>query len=212
MNISEITARMQSPIQNKKAKSEDADIGKNFTTILMNEMLKTTEIMGEKDGISYTGMFRWQMAQFLAQAMDDKLDFSSIETGNLKNIATDIAKSRGVDPELVDAVIETESSWDQNAISPKGAKGLMQLMEPTAERFSVKDSLDPVQNIQGGVDYLKELLDRFGDTKIALAAYNAGEGNVIKHGGIPPFKETQDYVQKIMKRLNNEVKINNNEE
>ena len=201
MNISEISSALQTSQQSKIKCSDDAEFGKNFAAILMNEMLKTTDIMGEKDGISYPGMFRWQMAQFLAEAISDKMDFNASEGDDLKSIAMQIAESRGVDPELVNAVIETESGWNENAISPKGAKGLMQLMDSTAEHFGVKDSLDPIQNIKGGVDFLKQLLERFGDTKLALAAYNAGEGNVKKYGGIPPFEETQNYIKKIMEML-----------
>jgi len=201
MNISEISSAFQKTQTDKITQSKDADFGKNFATVLMNEMLKTTDVMGEKDGMSFPGMFRWQMAQFLADAISDKMDFNSSEGGDLKSIATKIATERGVDPDLVNAVIETESGWNESAISPKGAKGLMQLMDSTAEHFGVKDSLDPIQNIKGGVDFLKHLLERYDDTKLALAAYNAGEGNVKKYGGIPPFEETQNYVKRIMEKL-----------
>ena len=104
-----------------------------------------------------------------------------------------------VEPELIHAVIRQESGYDPYAVSRKGAKGLMQLMPATAKRFGVKDVFDPAENVQGGVKYLRQLLDRYdGDRRLALAAYNAGEGAVDRFGGIPPYRETQDYVDRIV--------------
>lgn len=108
----------------------------------------------------------------------------------------------GVDPYLVFLVIEQESHFRPRVVSPKGAQGLMQLMPGTARRFGVKRPFDPVENIRGGTQYLKQLLVMFGGrVDLALASYNAGEGRVIQYGHrIPPFRETQDYVRKISKR------------
>ena len=104
-----------------------------------------------------------------------------------------------VSPALVLAVISVESSGRKTAESHKGAQGLMQLMPATAKRFGVNDSLDPAQNIKGGVAYLEWLMEEFdGDPVLALAGYNAGEGAVRKHGGVPPFAETRDYVPKVL--------------
>jgi soluble lytic murein transglycosylase-like protein len=100
---------------------------------------------------------------------------------------------------LIHAVIRQESGYDPYAVSHKGAKGLMQLMPATAKRFGVKDVFDPAENVQGGVKYLRQLLDRYdGDRRLALAAYNAGEGAVDRFGGVPPYRETQDYVDRIV--------------
>lgn len=104
-----------------------------------------------------------------------------------------------VDPMLVRAVIQVESGYDPMTISHKGARGLMQLMPGTADRFAVQQIHDPEENIRGGVEYLSELLRLFSyDLRRALAAYNAGENAVIRHGGIPPYPETQHYVQKAL--------------
>ena len=111
------------------------------------------------------------------------------------------AKQFDVDPGLVHAVIAAESNFDPRAVSPRGARGLMQLMPSTATRFGVTDAFDPVQNIAGGVRYLRYLLDLFeGDLVLALAAYNAGEGVVQSAGGVPNFRETRDYVDRVLSR------------
>src|SRR5687768_13387044 len=100
----------------------------------------------------------------------------------------------GVDPTLVRAVIQVESDFNPMCVSHKGARGLMQLMPATAKRFGVTKVHDPEQNIHGGIRYLAFLLELFGDMPRALAAYNAGEGAVMKYGGIPPYQETSTYV------------------
>lgn len=110
------------------------------------------------------------------------------------------AEQYGVDARLIHAVIRAESDYRPDAISPKGAIGLMQLMPFTAQRFSVIDSYDPIENINGGTHYLSELLKLFeSDIKLAVAAYNAGEKSVFNYGKrIPPFSETQAYVARVM--------------
>lgn len=115
------------------------------------------------------------------------------------NVIERIAKEEGVDPKLLKAMIHQESGGKHNAVSYKGAGGLMQLMPGTAKAMGVKDRFDPEQNIRGGAKYLAQQLKRHnGDVKLALASYNAGPGAVQKHGGIPPYKETQNYVASIM--------------
>ena len=114
-----------------------------------------------------------------------------------RDTAYRIALEEGVDPDLFIRLVTAESAFNPSARSPAGAFGLAQLMPGTAAELGV-DPEDPVQNLRGGARYLRQQIDRFGDTSLALAAYNAGPGNVSKYGGIPPFEETQNYVNKIM--------------
>ncbi|MGN5753320.1 lytic transglycosylase domain-containing protein [Acinetobacter calcoaceticus] len=120
------------------------------------------------------------------------------------HIIKQAALQHGVSEGLIKAVMHTESGFNVNARSPVGAQGLMQLMPATARRFNVTNAFDAQQNIFAGAKYLSWLLKRFGgNTQMALAAYNAGEGNVDKYGGIPPFRETQDYVRRVTSRYQN---------
>ncbi|MDW3228635.1 MAG: lytic transglycosylase domain-containing protein [Acidobacteriota bacterium] len=109
-----------------------------------------------------------------------------------------IAEKHGVPPDLIHAVIKAESNYDQFALSDKGALGLMQLMPETAMKYGVLNVLDPEQNIEGGVKYLKDLIKQYnGDRNLVLAAYNAGQTAVEKHNGIPPYPETRNYLKRV---------------
>jgi soluble lytic murein transglycosylase-like protein len=123
---------------------------------------------------------------------------TEVNDPRLDRIVQEAAQRHSLDPALVKAVITTESGWNARAISQKGAVGLMQLIPSTAQRFGVGNPFDPAQNVEGGTTYLKALLDRYnGDLTKSLAAYNAGERAVDLSGGVPAYRETQRYVQKV---------------
>jgi soluble lytic murein transglycosylase-like protein len=130
------------------------------------------------------------------------LDGFSTGDASVDRFIVDSGSRNGVDPVLLYAIMHRESSFKRNALSPKGARGLMQLMPGTASRFGVSNIFDPRQNIEGGARYVRFLLDTFdGDVRLALAGYNAGEGAVMKYGRrVPPYAETQEYVRRISER------------
>ena len=115
-------------------------------------------------------------------------------------IVEETARKYDVDPLLIHAVIQAESNYNPFAVSPKGAEGLMQLIPATAKRFGIENAFDPKQNIDAGVRYLKLLQKAFQDDRLALAAYNAGEGAVVKYQWIPPYRETREYVARVGKK------------
>lgn len=120
--------------------------------------------------------------------------------GAYADLINHVATEEGVDPGLVKAIVRAESNFDQNAVSRKGAQGLMQLMPGTAGRYAVGNAYDPEENIRGGVRYLRFLRDIFpGRLPLALAAYNAGENAVLRYDGIPPFAETRAYVSRVLR-------------
>jgi soluble lytic murein transglycosylase len=121
-------------------------------------------------------------------------------TGSVTDLIQHYAAIFNLDDSLVRAVIKVESDYDPNALSSKGAQGLMQLIPETARDMNVSDPFNPAQNIRGGSRYLRLMLDQFGDDlEMALAAYNAGPSAVRRYGGVPPFDETRNYVEKVKK-------------
>jgi soluble lytic murein transglycosylase-like protein len=153
-------------------------------------------VAGSREVVEFRRRFRAELAEGPALAPKRRLELMA----SVDALVESIARRERLDPNLLRAVITVESGFKPWARSSAGAVGLMQLMPATARRFGVTDRTDPGQNISGGARYLRELLQLFsGDVRLALAGYNAGEGNVIKHGRrVPPFPETQKYVPAVI--------------
>jgi len=128
--------------------------------------------------------------------------YSLLSKKDIKELVKRYSKQYGVDYSLVLAILEVESNFDPYAVSHAGAQGLMQIMPITQRELEIYSPYDPEENLQGGIKYLKRLLDKYKDIKLALAAYNAGPGAVDSYGGIPPFKETRRYVREVLNRYN----------
>lgn len=154
-----------------------------------------------------TGAFNAALAQALMPELapaptDDAAAPAPVPPEQIDQLVQQNADIWQVDPALIKSVIANESSFNANATSPVGAQGLMQLMPETAASLGVRNPYDPAQNVAGGTRYLKGLLDRFnGDTRLAVAAYNAGPEAVEKYGDVPPYAETQNYVQNVLGSL-----------
>jgi Transglycosylase SLT domain len=142
------------------------------------------------------------LVHLTSQPINPSLGGLTTGNSNVDNFIVESGKRNSVDPLLLYSIMHQESSFKARALSYKGARGLMQLMPPTASRFGVTNIWDPKQNIEGGARYMRFLLDLFsGDVRLALAGYNAGEGAVMKYGyRVPPYNETQEYVRRIGRR------------
>ena len=176
----------QNSITDKTSLSETGE-SNNSSSLLFSTLLQAA--LGGDGNNSNQGAY-------VSQAKGDNV-------GSLENVIYSMGQKYGVDPSLIKQVVKAESGFDSNATSQAGAMGLMQLMPGTAATYGVQNAYDAVQNLDGGTHFLKDLIDRFGgNIPLSLAAYNAGPGAVDKYQGVPPYKETQAYVQKIMAGLN----------
>jgi soluble lytic murein transglycosylase-like protein len=159
---------------------QGSDLPPQFKTFLQGEILKQSP-SGDLPKTMPSAANTAQPAQPITQLVES------------------VSQQFGVDKHLVTALIQQESGFNPKAVSKVGAQGLMQLMPQTAKSLGVNDPFNPAENLTGGVKYLKRLMNRYrGNIPLALAAYNAGEGAVSQHGGIPPYKETQHYVRTIL--------------
>jgi hypothetical protein len=153
-----------------------------------------------KDG-GEVGLLTGEIRGFVPDEVIDEVLAPVAAGTDLRALAVAAAQRHGLDPNLVLAVVGVESGFQPDAVSHKGAQGLMQLMPGTARELGVTDALDPAQNLDGGTRYLRMLIARYGgDLGKALAAYNAGPGAVKRHGGVPPYRETHHYIDRVLKR------------
>ena len=126
-----------------------------------------------------------------------------VGNGELRQLVHSAGEVHGLDPDLIESVIRAESAGNPRAVSPKGASGLMQLMPETARQLNVRDVFDPAQNVDAGARYLRRLLDLYDlDLALALAAYNAGPGKVAAYKGVPPYRETRNYISRVIRSFN----------
>lgn len=167
--------------------------------------------MSQVNGISNIEQQNMNGIKSTKKTSTGKSNFSSFlgETKSMDDIFDKAASKYNVPVNLIKAIGKAESNFNANAVSRSGAQGVMQLMPATAKELGVTNSFDAEQNIMGGTKYIAGLLKRYdGNTKLALAAYNAGSGNVAKYGGIPPFKETQNYVVKVTNYMGQNIDTN----
>ncbi|WP_404427611.1 lytic transglycosylase domain-containing protein [Ureibacillus chungkukjangi] len=188
-----------------------ASLDSTSTNGLDNNYLSSFALNGEANFLPNT--YYNELVQNEESMLSNYINNDYLNSGGFTNVLaganaySDIieqaSQAYGVPQKLIAAVMKQESNYNENAVSSAGATGLMQLMPGTAKYLGVNDSKDPVQNIMGGAKYLGQMLDKFGQNiELALAAYNAGPGNVSKYGGIPPFTETKNYVNKVLNYYN----------
>jgi len=179
-----------------KMSSETGSLG--LAALIQREIDRCEGRTPAPEGNSASAAIRRNRASWSYSSADSSTLIERVR-GKWESLISEISGRFGVDKDLVTAVIARESAGNPHAISPKGAKGLMQLMDGTARDMGVSSSFSPIENITGGVKYLKNMLESFnGDERLALASYNAGPGAVRKYNGVPPYRETQEYVRAVL--------------
>jgi len=180
------------------ARARIEDIKSHFRTAQAGGEVSGAPHAASLPGPKGDGSVQPYFPDYLSKAVQTKVKGTVEGASAYDDLIDSAAAKNGIDPALLKAVIQAESGFNTNAMSGAGAKGLMQLMPGTARALGVSDPFDAAQSIEGGARYLKQQITRFGDESLALAAYNAGPGAVLKHGGVPPFRETQNYVSKVL--------------
>jgi soluble lytic murein transglycosylase-like protein len=182
--------------------------GAEIAVLVNGQTLKITARRVEADRIYLSlkdggevGLLPAEVRGFVPDEVIDEVLAPTAAGADVRALAIAAARRHGLDPNLVLAVVAVESGFQPDAVSHKGAQGLMQLMPDTARELGVTDILDPAQNLDGGTRYLRMLIARYGgDVGKALAAYNAGPGAVKRHRGVPPYRETHHYIDRVLKR------------
>jgi soluble lytic murein transglycosylase-like protein len=183
------------------ARAEIALLRNGMTFKVASRRTEGASVYLELKGGGEIGFPESELRGFVPDEVMDEVEPGAAAGGDLRALAIEAAQRHGLDPALVLAVVGVESAFRSDAVSPKGAQGLMQLMPATAASLGVSDPLDPAANLDGGTRHLGSLLERYhGNLVKALAAYNAGAGAVDRHGGVPPFAETRTYVGKVLDR------------
>ncbi|UTE71367.1 lytic transglycosylase domain-containing protein [Rossellomorea marisflavi] len=199
MNIQQVKAMMElQALGNLGSIASSSSEGTNVFQTVLDRALQTTgtDTLGSVQNLLDTMPHHAPSPRLALSQENDAI--KSQETG-IDSIISRAAERYGIPAKLIHSVVKQESGYDPSATSHAGAAGLMQLMPGTARGLGVTDVFDPEQNVFAGSKYLKQMLVKYdGDMKLALAAYNAGPGNVDKYSGVPPFQETQNYVRKIM--------------
>ncbi|WP_442599193.1 lytic transglycosylase domain-containing protein [Neobacillus sp. D3-1R] len=197
MNVDKLKAMLElKALQNFQTTTANPS-GSSLFQELLSELLTENEITALNEPLPNESKPK-AAALFNSYIPPFNLKESKMGNAEINKIIEEAAEHYQIPSKLIRSVIQQESNFNPNAISSAGASGLMQLMPDTAKGLGVQNILDVKDNIFGGSKYLRQMLDRYnGDIPLALAAYNAGPGNVDRHGGIPPFRETQNYVKKI---------------